>query len=137
MIKTWKGVYRFEKAPEALHSKSIAFEMHIDENDGSFSGKFSDEEYATICEHEAKVSGFFEENYISFVVVYPFRRVYKEDGTPVLITDFTDQEVTYYGEFEEDSTKILGNWEIIFETHIGTQGVNLVAASGPFEMSEL
>jgi hypothetical protein len=137
MMKTWKGIYRFEKAPEALLSKSVKFEMHIAESDGSFSGKFIDEEYAKLCEHEPKVSGFFEENYASFVVVYPFRRVYKEDGTPVLITDFTDQEVTYYGEFEEDSTnKILGSWEIIFETHIGTQGVNLVAASGPFEMSD-
>lgn len=134
-MATLKGTYRFEKAPEIMLSKTVNFEMHVDINDGSFSGRFIDEEYASLAEQEPTVTGFFEENYVSFVVTYPFRRMYKqEDGTPVILLEETNQEVTFYAESGEDSTKFLGNWEIIFETHIGTQGINLVAASGPFEM---
>lgn len=133
-MKTWKGIYHFEKAPENFLSKEIRFEMQVDEKDGSFSGIFIDEEYAALTEHQAKVSGFFDENYVSFVVVYPFQRLYKEDGTPVLLTDNIDQEITWYGEFEESPTKFLGSWELIHQTHVGYQGVNLVAATGPFEM---
>jgi len=133
----WAGKYNFnEEAGEIIKEKIIEFEMHIKVDDGSFSGRFIDQEYELLSELEVKVNGFFDENYVSFVVTYPYRRLYLADGTPVLQPDSINSEVTYYGEFEEDSQKISGNWEIIHQTHVGTLGVNVAVVSGPFEMEE-
>ena len=146
-MKIWKGKYGFsEEHGDVLSTKTIQFELHIDINDGGFSGRFIDPEYAKICENEIKVNGFFEDDFISFVVTYPFRKLYNLEGEPLLQQDKIDQEVTYYGEFIDDSQtelsieqpgkKISGQWEILEQAYFDVDRINVIYSNGSFELEE-
>jgi len=133
----WTGKHNFnEEHGEIFKDKTLAFEIHIDVEDGSFSGKFIDSEYAPLTDAAVKMTGFFEDNFVSFVVTYPFRKIYKADGEPILLMDKLNHEVNYYGEFVEDSKIILGEWEIIEVMALDLQGEQVVFSTGTFEMEE-
>ena len=133
----WKGKHNFnEEHGEIFKDKSIDFEMHITVDDGSFSGTFIDPEFAELNETEIKVSGFFEDNFVSFVITYPFRKIYNGDGTPVLLMDKLNHEVNYYGEFQENSKIISGDWEIIEVMALDLLGNQIIFSTGTFEMEE-
>lgn len=133
----WKGKHNFnEEHGEIFKDKSIAFEMQITVDDGSFSGTFIDPEFAELNETEIKVSGFFEDNFVSFVVTYPFRKIYNSNGDAVLLMEKINHEVNYYGEFPDDSKIISGDWEIIEVMALDLLGNPIIFSTGTFEMEE-
>lgn len=136
-MAVWKGHYSLSADNvEGLQEKKIDFELHLNLNEGSFTGTMLDTAYAELSDDTIVVTGFFEDNYVSFVAKYPLRAVPNAEGIFVLDTNLPNHEVTFYGEFEEDSKKISGDWEIVENTELGVFGVNVLYSSGKFEMLE-
>ena len=136
-MSIWKGNYSLRADNvERLQDKKVEFELHLEIADGSFKGKMLDSAYAELSEEIVAVSGFFDDNFISFIVTYPVRAIPNSAGLFALDTNIPNNEVTFYGEFEDNSKKIIGYWEIVENTEIGVFGVNVLYSNGAFEMEE-
>ncbi|PIA77698.1 hypothetical protein BFR04_09690 [Gaetbulibacter sp. 4G1] len=111
----WKGFFSYEDEYSSLASfREVEFEINIFVNNHSFEGTAHDEESKKYFDEPVKVKGVFENNFISFVMKYPYTYFLNENDEIVVDKQVSHPDVNYYGEFDMHSKTYKGQWEITY-----------------------
>lgn len=111
----WKGCFYYEKGyPEITTLQKVSFQIDILIDNNSFSGTAHDEESKEHFDEPVKVKGFFEKDFISFIMTYPYIYYRDEDDKIIVDKSVPNHNVNYYGEFDETTKSYNGEWEITY-----------------------
>lgn len=110
----WKGKYSY-KLDDGSQSMHINFELNIEINNDNFSGVSVDDEYKEICDVHPVVRGFMDNNFISFVIIYPYAYTRNDFGELELNKETKNYKVEYEG-CMTDVDRWSGEWIAIFES---------------------
>lgn len=135
----WFGQYTYGWEYDELEGTSVNFEMVIKMlEDGTFEGSCKDEEdVMDLSIVPDKISGFVEENYISFLKVMGSHYELAPDGTKVLSTRLQEPSLHYYGNYDAETVSFFGEWEIEAEDkESGIEG-QLLIWTGTWSMQRI
>lgn len=88
------------------------FSLEIKEKDGSFEGTCIDESLKELLHEPILISGFTEDDMISFIKTYPKRYHLERDGSAIMIDNSQGYEVEYNGQFDHQNGYYKGTWQI-------------------------
>lgn len=133
-MNIWNGKFSHDEADYGILD-DVEFELHVNLDQGSFSGTATDPEFSELCKLPIHVNGFVDGDHISFVKVYPFW--YGLDENDVLYLDETKKEhrVEYDGYYDPNVNQWTGHWEILIdETKVEFEVYEQVYLGGSWEM---
>lgn len=111
MTGKWVGQYTYgNEYPESLRGKSINFLMDCVDVNGVISGTVTDEETSHIFNEPGTFSGFVEDNFTSFIKLYPFHVSFDENENLSAVTEQPSHEIHYSGYLQDGAFS--GDWEI-------------------------
>lgn len=110
----WYGQYTNGPEYGELEGRSVNFELVITMlEDGTFEGALQDVgEGAALSEIPSKISGFMEEDYISFFDVMGPKTELDVDGKRVPSQRLLTPNVHYYGNYDADTVSFYGEFEV-------------------------
>ena len=112
--QTWQGIFSYEEGySDIQHYYEIPFTMEIEINEGSFIGTSIDEESKDLFDQPAKVTGFFEDDMVSFVLKYPHSYYRDDQGNICVEEEYEHPDIQYLGFYDEDLKCYAGNWEMV------------------------
>ncbi len=128
---TWEGSFTYgENYAEAIVGQSVAFKMQINEQDNDLTGTCQDEDQH---DNPAKIKGFVDEDFVSFVKTYRIYIGVDENGATFSDPGQPPHEIHYSGTLSEDT--IEGIFEL-GDTHIFARS-EAVYEGGTFTMKRL
>lgn len=134
----WKGFFSYEDGYSSLTSlKEVKFLINIFIDDFSFKGVAEDEESKEYFDKPATVKGFFENDFISFVMKYPHLYFLDENNKIVVDKQSKHPDVNYYGVFDRESKSYKGEWEMIYDVEQLSDGIIEEVFSGNWELKKV
>lgn len=131
----WKGFFYYEVGYSGLSTlREVKFEINIIVDNNSFEGVSKDDESKGCFDKSIEVKGFFENNFISFILKYPYAYFRDEEDKIVIDKKLKHPDVNYYGEFDEDKKSYNGEWEMIYEVEELADGDVVEISSGSWEL---
>lgn len=131
----WYGEHTYgEDSGPDLENKKMKFRLVIEEDNGDIKGECVDIEGTGIVPEPAEVNGFFEEEMISFVKLYPAFYILMQNGEVQMIPDRDPPEFNYSGYYNTESNAFEGDWHVVFEVKQLTFGFAEHALSGTWSM---
>lgn len=112
----WKGQYTLGPEYEIDEGKSFEFLLELRDENGTFIGKCIEDGILEKLSEPITISGFWNEEIISFTKHYPF--LYYTDENGELIIDRTKEhpEIVYTGEYNTLSNTFSGDFEMLVES---------------------
>lgn len=110
----WTGEFMYGNLyPAELRGKAVTFELDITVENGQFSGFATDEETDAHFNRPATVSGFIEDNLISFIKKYPhyYETNPNDPEKMIFYPEVASHEIHYEGRYVNGV--FTGDWEII------------------------
>lgn len=111
----WEGVFSYGDEYELDAYTEVKFFIEIEKNKDSFIGIAEDEESKGLFDTPIIVSGFFEDNFISFTLKYPYSYYKNEKGEIVVDKTKAHPEINYTGFYNSMLKSFEGKWEMINE----------------------
>lgn len=108
----WTGVITYGPEYGEFEGKELYFEAQFIQTADTFNGTAIDTGGAFPQEEEATISGFIEEDEISFVKQYPYDGIIEEDGTVISDKNKPGPEINYFGKYNALNGTFEGTWEI-------------------------
>jgi hypothetical protein len=99
-------------APDGTTETTISFQIQWTVEDGLITGTCTDQQFSRLTSEPASITGFIEDNFISFVKSYPIAWRLDENRIPRLDLDSRPHEVHYSGYMQDGHFE--GEWEISF-----------------------
>jgi hypothetical protein len=109
----WKGTFTYGEGYGNRTGKIVEFSLELTENDGEFSGLSIDQESKDYISEPITISGFLEEDMISFTKQYPYFFYATDEGSIVVNRDKFHPEIIFSGAFNEAEGKYEGDWEVL------------------------
>lgn len=132
----WEGQYTYgDDYPESQRGISFRFYLDCADKDGIISGTFTDDETSHAYDRPGTFQGFFENNFTSFVKLYPWYCESDENGNLVTIKDKPSQEIHYTGYLNNDMFE--GEWEIHLEYIYETGEIGSFVYTGTWTMERV
>lgn len=107
---TWNGEYSInhgtEEEPEISY---FNFKIKIKEEDGSFTGTFTDQ---TIVSDESQIQGFIEDNFISFIRPVEQSSEFREFLNFELEDENKPLEFNFSGNWNSEEESFVGVWDL-------------------------
>ncbi len=112
----WHGelTYGEEYGPD-LKGKKMNFRLVIEENDGDITGECIDTNGTGVIPEPASISGFVEDDMISFVKQYPAYYIINQKGEVGMIPEKEPPEINYTGYYDPEHDTFEGDWHVVFE----------------------
>jgi hypothetical protein len=115
MIDTWAGFYTLEVGyPFEQRSKPFKFWLEWTVENGIIKGTCIDEESRKVFSEPAKIHGFIEADFVSFIKKYPYSWGYDENNDLILVDNISPPEIHYTGNFIEKHFE--GIWEMTLDS---------------------
>jgi hypothetical protein len=112
----WKGEYICGPEYENHQGRTVEFILELIENSGLIRGiciDFATKEYFS---EPITVSGFIDNDFISFTKQYPFTYFIDEQGKVIIDRSKPHPEITYSGEFDRETNTFVGEWDIVVDS---------------------
>ena len=136
--QTWQGIFTHEEGYSDIEQYyEIPFTMEIEINEGSFIGTSTDEESKDLFDQPAKVTGFFEDDMVSFVLKYPHSYYRDDQGNICTEEEYEHPDIQYLGFYDEDLKCYAGNWEMVVDQVAFGSSFLEEVANGSFEMRRI
>lgn len=137
MSGTWKGELIYgEEFPENIRNQKKSFTIEIKETDGEIVGKYFETEGFGIIPESAEITGFIEDDVLSFVKKYPAFYLVNEKGEVNTVPDKEPPEINYSGYFNEETQCFEGDWSMIVEFKQLIFGYSENAVTGTWTMKK-
>jgi hypothetical protein len=128
-----KGQYCYE--PEFDSNKAHAFELILDLDSDQFKGIAVEEEFTTLTNEVPTITGFMDNEQISFTKQYPFQFAADENNQIVIDRSKPGHLVVYEGFLNRKNLEWEGSWEIISdEVRLSTDVYLAMIESGSWRM---
>lgn len=111
----WIGIITYGPEYGEFEGKELFFAANFIQTADTFTGTAIDTGGAFPNEEEATISGFLEEDKISFVKQYPYEGFIEEDGTVTTNKDKPGPEIHYIGKYNTLTNSFEGTWEIAMD----------------------
>lgn len=118
----WSGTYILGPEYEANEGKSFDFILDLVDENRNFKGICYEAELSESFQKPITVTGFWDNDIISFTKKYPSRYILDEDGKNVIDSEKEQPEIFYSGEFNETENEFFGNFEMVVESFAFGQG---------------
>ncbi|RZS93859.1 hypothetical protein [Aquimarina brevivitae] len=136
--QTWQGSFSYlEDHSNLVQHIEVPFIMQIEEKEGSFFGTSVDDESKEVFDQPAMVTGFFEENMVSFILKYPYSYYRNEEGVLIVDKNKEHPDIHYTGFYDPDSQDFQGNWELVLDKIFFGNDYLEEVLQGPFEMKRI
>jgi hypothetical protein len=126
----WSGYYTVYY--ENNISKDFPFKINMQVLDGVLKGTCIDDESIVVFDEPAKIDGFIEDCFISFIKRYPHAWAMDENGNPIKFKDVPSFEIHYAGNFENGIFS--GYWELSIEEADKIGEANNIDLQGAWQM---
>lgn len=111
MKEKWFGQYFYGESYGGIHQKKdVLFTIEWILTNGEIQGTCVDDEAIVQFDAPVTISGFLEDNAISFIKRYPYQWIIDENGNNILDKDGAPYEIHYSGTFIDDHFE--GQWEL-------------------------
>lgn len=132
---TWYGeqTYNDDHRPE-LQGKKMSFRLTLDENDGDISGECIDTEGTGIVPEAASITGFIDEDILSFVKQYPNHYFINYQTEIEKIDEKEPPEINFTGSYNRENDTFEGEWHVVFEVKQFTFGFAEQIISGTWSI---
>ena len=134
----WKGYYAYGQGyPPPYFGERVAMEVILkgDDDDG-FEGIASEEESPISIPDESKISGFMQEDMISFVKTYPNYYQLNEDRE-YGVQEGKEMELRNHGYYDEKYACFFGFWELEVEVFDNIMGPSQVIYGGTWKLERV
>ena len=108
----WKGEFTLGPEYGSEVGKSFNFILDIQDENGTFSGTCIDDETDGKFSEPIIVTGFWNNEVISFIKQYPFLYYTNDDGEIIIDREQKHPEITYTGEYDNALNKFSGDFEL-------------------------
>jgi hypothetical protein len=112
----WKGTYILGPEYESDEGKLFDFILDLIDEERTFNGVCYEPEISQLFQKPITVTGFWDEDIISFTKKYPCLFFFDEDGKFVLDTTKEQPEIFYSGEFDETENGFSGDFEMVIDS---------------------
>ncbi len=113
LIDNWKGYYEYgEGYTLPQFGKRITLFVNLQGNNDNFIGTTKEESSEFSIPLEAKIKGFSENEFISFVKKYPKNPQLKELGSTDIIMKNGALEIEHNGYIDSNFDSMYGSWSI-------------------------
>ena len=137
-IERWEGVFFYPVDDENYDiPKRVNFHINVEIKNDIFIGTHSDEESAPIFEEDAKLKGYFEDNFLSFILKYPYLYFLDEFGQQKTDKNKNHPKIHYYGNFNQKTNSYLGAWEMFeeFNDEFGSPWIERTEGAWEFKVT--
>jgi|GEM_PF-765257 len=133
----WFGCYTYgPEYGEFLDGQSVSFSLLISEVfNNKFKGQSIELEGIGASEELARVEGFIENRFVSFVKEYKNNGLIDEDGNLLPAEDKSANRVLYNGNYYPPEKKFVGTWEIWANEEPFGDGAFVTLSTGTWEIS--
>ena len=133
-IEKWEGHFQYPIEDENYDQpKKVNFHIEAEILNDSFYGKHSDEESAPLFDKDGTIKGYFEDDFISFVLIYPYLYYIDEKGHQKVDRSQTHPEIHYYGNYIKETNSYIGTWEMFEEFEDEFEGSMIERTEGAWE----
>ena len=131
----WKGKYTL--GPEYGSDAGITSEFTFDitDNNGEIIGISNEPELKGLIDDQITITGFFEDNILSFIKHYPYTFYSDESGKIVVDKETKHPEIEYTGEYNKAEDKFYGSWMMIIDTIQDSERTMNSILTGTWEIS--
>ncbi len=122
---------------EEMHGEKVLFRLFLDEfSSGQFKGTSVDVEGFAANLDTAIISGYLENDYISFTKEYPKHFLIDDGGNKM--EDFSNPRprLSYSGYYDSRLKKFSGQWELWANEELAGEGSNVEIFTGSWEMTK-
>ena len=136
-IESWEGYFLYPVEDENYDiSKKVNFHINVEIINDSFTGHHSDEESACLFDKDGSIKGYFEDDFISFVLIYPYLYYIDEEGHQKVDRAKNHPEIHYYGNFNKETNSYIGSWEMFeeFEDEFEGSMIERIESSWEFKV---
>jgi hypothetical protein len=115
MTGKWKGFFtQILGTSEEPYEAKFDFEMDLIQNEDGFEGTCKDMEIEIGQNEKSKIKGFIDNQIISFTKQYDNSIFYDDQKDElILIREIKQDEINYYGTWDQSTNKFHGKWEIL------------------------
>ncbi|HBG71203.1 MAG: hypothetical protein A2W93_12325 [Bacteroidetes bacterium GWF2_43_63] len=116
----WEGEYTLGPEYESDEGKTFEFILDLIAENGTFVGKCIEREMSEQLVEPIIISGFWNEELISFTKQYPFSYYIDENGELVIDRTKEHPEIVYTGVYNSLSDCFSGDFEMVIESIPGS-----------------
>lgn len=110
----WEGYYEYGLGYSLPHfGERVKMKVSLSGDHEEFTGEIEEEQSEFSVPQPSTLTGFCEDNFISFVKTYSLMPRIEEDGSTDLVEEKGQLEVIHEGVLDEKNKAIYGNWTII------------------------
>lgn len=115
-IEKWEGYFLYPVEDENYDiPKRVNFQITVEIKNNTFVGTHSDEESKPLFDEDGTIKGYFEDNFISFTLEYPYFYFIDDSGNLKTDRNKKHPEIHYYGNFKQETNSYIGSWEMFQE----------------------
>jgi hypothetical protein len=130
----WEGTYVLGPEYEADEGKSYDFMLELEDENRAFTGVCYEAGLSERFHKPITVTGFWDENMISFTKKYPCLYLYGEDGNVVIDDANEHPDIYYTGEFDETGKGFSGDFELVVDSFRYGEGWLELSCKGTWSM---